>query len=157
MKVSSVIRKFTVLLALSSLALTVMNCSKKDDDPTPQAQIVGTWKITNVFYKEGNAAEQDVFALLVLGSPCVANISITFNANGKATASIPNDCQDEADDYIPGVDDSSYQVKDNKLVLTSGGTAEEVPLSFEGGKMFWTFTDVDGGVTSTVRMGFTKQ
>ena len=156
MKVSSVIRKFTVLLALSTLALTVMNCSKKDDD-TPQAQIVGTWKITNLFYKEGNAAETDIYALLLLGSDCISKVSFTFNSNGKVTASIPNECKDETDDYVPGVDQASYEVKGDKLVFTSSGGVEEIPLSFEGNKMFWSFTETDAGVTSTIRMGFTKQ
>ena len=155
MKVSSVIRKFTVLLALSSLALTVMNCSKDKD--SPEAQIVGTWKISNLFYKEGSDPEQDLYPLLLLSSPCISNVSITFKSNGTATSSIPNDCQDDAGDFVGGVDNATYEVKGDKLILTSSGTAEEVPVSFSGKQMFWTFTETDAGVTTTVRMGFTKQ
>ncbi|MBA4851992.1 lipocalin family protein [Emticicia sp. BO119] len=156
MKVSSVIRKFTVLLALSSLALTMMNCSKKDED-TPQAQIVGTWKFSNFFVKEGNGPETDYFPIALFGAPCLANVTFTFNSNGKATTSIPNDCKDVAEDFVPDVDQATVEVKDNKLIVTSSGGTEEIPVSFEGNKMFWTFSDTDNGVTTTVRMGFTKQ
>jgi hypothetical protein len=156
MKVSSVIRKLTVLLALSSLALTVMNCSKKDD-PSPQAQIVGTWKISNFYFKQGNSAETDLFPVALLQSPCLANVTFTFNSDGKATASIPNNCEDEAEQYVPDIDQTSYEVKDNSLILTSGNSSDEVPISFQDGKMFWTFTDTDGGVTTVIRIGFTKQ
>ena len=155
MKVSSVIRKFTVLLALSSLALTVMNCSKKDsEDPAPSSQVVGTWKITNIFIKQGNAAEQDLFPFAVISEPCIANIAITFNSNGTVTGSVPAACQATAEDFVGDISQAKYELSGNNLILTySDGTKETTPVTFDGNKMSWIYTEADG----SSRIVFTKQ
>ena len=158
MKVSSVIRKFTVLLALSTLALTVMNCSKKDGDDTPQAQIVGNWKFTNLFVKEGNAAEVDQFPFLVALLPCFKDIVITFNSNGTVTGSVPAACQSDVDDVVGDITSSKYEVKGDQLILTeSDGTQSSIKVSFSGNTMSWNETETTGGVTTTTRIVLTKQ
>ncbi|RFS15566.1 lipocalin family protein [Emticicia sp. C21] len=159
MKVSSVIRKFTVLLALSTLALTVMNCSKKDgDDATPEAQIVGSWKITNLFVKEGNDPEEDQFPFLVALVPCFKDIVITFNSNGTVTGSIPAACQDDVDGVVGDIQQSKYEVKGDQLIFTeTDGTKSTINVSFSGKTMSWNESETSGGVTTTSRIVFTKQ
>lgn len=160
MKFSSVIRKFTILLALSSLSLAVMNCSKKDgDDPTPGAQIVGSWKFTNIFIKEGNGAEEDQFPLVVAFLPCFKDIVITFNANNTVTGTIPAACQSTTDDFVGDITSSKYEVKGDQLILTeSDGTQSSIKVSFSGSnEMSWTESETTGGVTTTTRIVFKKQ
>ncbi len=160
MKFSSVIRKFTVLLALSSLALTVMNCSKKDgDDATPSGQIVGSWKFTNLYIKEGNAAEEDQFPILVAFLPCFKDIVITFNSNNTVTGTIPAACQSTADDFVGDITSSKYEIKGDQLILTeSDGTQSSIKISFTGSnQMSWTESETTGGVTTTTRIVLTKQ
>ncbi|GGD54084.1 hypothetical protein GCM10011514_17840 [Emticicia aquatilis] len=156
MKISSGLRKLLVLFVLASLSMTVMNCSKAKDD-SPSAQIVGTWKITNIYVKEGSAAEEDQFPLLVLIFPCFKDISFTFKSNGDLTGSVPAACKSEADNL--GVSSAAkYEVKDGKLIITdTDGTKTEENVSFSGSQMTWTSTDVDAGVTTTTRIVFTKQ
>jgi hypothetical protein len=89
MKTSLNLRKFVVLLALSSLSMTVMNCSKSE---TPSAQIVGNWKITGLLVKEGTNAEEDQFPLIVTFLPCFKDIVFTFKSNGDLTGSVPKEC-----------------------------------------------------------------
>jgi hypothetical protein len=159
MKVSSVIRKFTVLLALSSLALTVMNCSKKDEGGTPQAQIVGSWKFTNFFVKEGSGPEEDQFAFLVAFLPCFKDIIVTFNANGTVTGSVPAACQSDIEDVAGNITQSKYEVSGDQLILTENdGTKTTIKVSFSGStQMSWTESETDNGVTTTTRIVLTKQ
>lgn len=160
MKFSSVIRKFTVLLALATLSLTVMNCSKKDDggDPSPQGQIVGSWKFTNLYVKEGNSAEVDQFPFIVALLPCFKDIVITFNANGTVSGTVPAACQGDVEDVVGDITQSKYELKDGKLILTdSDGQQSSMNVSFSGNTMSWTETDTDGGITTTTRVVMTKQ
>jgi len=160
MKFSSVIRKFTVLLALATLSLTVMNCSKKDDggDPSPQGQIVGSWKFTNLYVKEGNSAEVDQFPFIVALLPCFKDIVIIFNANGTVSGTVPAACQGDVESVVGDITQSKYEVKDGKLILTdSDGQQSSMAVSFSGNTMSWIETDTDGGVTTTTRVVMTKQ
>lgn len=157
MKVSSNLRKLLVLLVLSSLSMTVMNCSKAGDN-TPSAQIVGTWKITNLFVKEGTKAEEDQFPLLVLFLPCVKDISFTFKSNGELSGSVPVACQNEVEDFIGTSGTAKYEVNAGKLTITdTDGTKTVTDITFSGSQMSWVSTDVDAGVTTTTRIVFTKQ
>ena len=159
MKTSFALRKFTVLLALSSLSLTVMNCSKKDD-ASPENQIVGSWKITNLFVKEGSGAEQDYLPLLSLlgyDLECFKSIVLTFKSDGTLSGSIPPKCQADAEDFI-GSANGKYEVKDGKLILTEAdGTKSSIDVSFSGNQMIWTSSEVDAGVTTTTRLVLGKQ
>lgn len=159
MKVSSVIRKFTVLLALSSLSLTMMNCSKKDGDTaTPQAQIVGSWKFTAFFVKEGSKPEADQFPFLVAILPCFKDIVLTFNSNGTVSGSIPAACQSDVDDVVGDITKSKYEVKGDQLILTdSNGTQSAIAVSFSGNTMSWTESETTSGITTTTRIVLTKQ
>lgn len=157
MKVSSNLRKLLVLFVLASLSMTVMNCSKSGDD-TPSAQIVGTWKITNLFIKEGTKAEEDQFPLLVLVLPCVKDISFTFKSNGDLTGSVPAACQNDVEDFIGTSGTAKYEVNAGKLTITdTDGTKTVTDVTFSGSQMSWISTDVDAGVTTTSRIVFTKQ
>lgn len=161
MKTSSVIRKFTVLLALSSLALTVMNCSKNDGDtatPVSQAQIVGSWKFTNVFIKEGNDAEVDQFVFLTTLLPCFKDIVIIFNADGTVAGTVPVACQSGVEDFAGDITKSRYEVKGDQLILTeSDGTKTTMNVSFSGKTMSWLESETSGGVTTTTRIVLSKQ
>jgi len=157
MKISSNLRKLLVLLVLSSLSMTVMNCSKSDSD-TPSAQIVGTWKITNLFIKEGTAKEEDQFPLLVVFLPCVKDISFTFKSNGELTGSVPKECQEDAEDFIGTSGTAKYEVIAGKLTITdTDGTKTVMDVSFSGSQMSWNSSSVDAGITTTTRIVFTKQ
>ncbi len=157
MKTSSNLRKLLILLVLSSLSMTVMNCSKAKDD-SPSAQIVGTWKITNYFVKQGSAAEEDFFPELIALVPCFKDISFTFKSNGDLTGSVPAACQDDSEDFLGTTGTAKYEVKDDKLIVTdTDGTKTEQNVSFSGGQMSWTTSEVSAGVTTTTRLVFTKQ
>lgn len=157
MKVSSNLRKLLVLFVLASLSMTVMNCSKAGDD-TPSAQIVGTWKITNLFVKEGTNAEEDQFPFLLLIIPCFKDISFTFKSNGDLTGSVPAACKDDTEDFLGTNGTAKYEVKDGKLIITdTDGSKTEQNVSFSGSQMTWTSSEVDAGVTTTSRLVFTKQ
>ena len=155
MKTSFLLRKFTVLLVLSSLSLTVFNCSKSD---SPTAQIVGNWKITNLFVKEGTKAETDQFPAIVTFLPCFKDIVFTFKSNGELTGSVPKECQSTADD-LPGTSGvAKYEVKDGKLTITDAdGTKSTEDVTFSGKQMTWVSSEVSGGITTTNRLVFTKQ
>lgn len=157
MKVSSRFRKLLVLFVLASLSMTVMNCSKAKDD-SPSAQIVGTWKITNLFIKEGSAAEEDQFPLFVLFLPCLKDITFTFKSNGDLTGSVPAACKDDTEDFLGTSGTAKYSLNANKLIITdTDGTKTETDISFSGSQMSWISSEVDAGVTTTTRIVFTKQ
>jgi hypothetical protein len=155
MKTSLNLRKFVVLLALSSLSMTVMNCSKSE---TPSAQIVGNWKITGLLVKEGTNAEEDQFPLIVTFLPCFKDIVFTFKSNGDLTGSVPKECQSETESFLGTSGTAKYEVKDGKLTITdtdNSVTTEDV--SFSGKQMFWTSSETDAGVVTTTKVVFTKQ
>ncbi len=157
MKISSNFRKLLILLTLSSLSLTVMNCSKAGSEE-PAAQIVGTWKITNIFVKEGTKAEEDQFPLLLAFFPCFKDVTFIFKSNGELSASVPKECQSTADD-LPGTGGiAKYEVIGGKLTITdSDGSKTTEDVSFSGKQMTWTSSEVDKGVTTVSKSVFTKQ
>jgi hypothetical protein len=145
------------LLLISSLSMTVMNCSKADD-VSPPAQIVGTWKITNLFIKEGSGKEEDGFALLVAFVPCLKDITLTFKSNGELSISVPAACKDDAEDFIGTNGSAKYEVKDSKLIITdTDGSKTEQNVSFSGSQMSWTSSEINSGVQTTSRTVFAKQ
>lgn len=157
MKTPSNLRKLLLLLVLSSLSMTVMNCSKADSDE-PSAQIVGTWKITNLFVKEGSAAEEDFFPQLILFFPCFKDVSFTFKSNGELSGSVPAACQSDVEDYIGTSGTAKYEVSGGKLTITdTDGTQTVTDVTFSGNQMSWISTEVDAGVTTTSRIVLTKQ
>lgn len=158
MKISSHLRKLLVLFIVSSLSLTVMNCSKSNDD-SPSAQIIGTWKISNLYVKEGTKAEIDQLPLLATFLPCIKDISFTFKSNGELTGSIPDACKSEVEDYVGIAATSKYEVKDEKLTITdTDGSQTIVDLSFSGkSQMTWSTSETTAGTTTTTRFVFAKQ
>lgn len=157
MKISSNLRKLLVLFVLASLSMTVMNCSKSGDD-APSAQIVGTWKITNLFVKEGTNAEEDQFALLAFLLPCIKDITFTFKSNGELSGSIPAACQSDVEDYLGTSGTAKYEVNGGKLTITdTDGSKTVTDVSFSGNQMSWTSSEVSANVTTTTRIVLTKQ
>ncbi len=157
MKVSSNLRKLLVLFVLASLSMTVMNCSKSGDD-TPSAQIVGTWKITNLFIKEGSAAEQDFFSQIILVIPCFKDISFTFKNSGELSGSVPTACKSDVEDYLGTSGTAKYEVSGGKLTITdTDGSKTVTDVSFSGNQMSWTSSEVNASVTTTTRIVLTKQ
>jgi hypothetical protein len=159
MKISLKFRKIIVLLVLSSLSMTVMNCSKKDSGSvTPSAQIVGSWKITALLVKEGTNAEADQFPLVVALLPCFKDIVFTFKSSGELTGTVPAACQSTTEDYLGSSGTAKYEVKDGKLNITdTDGTVTSEDVSFSGNQMFWTSSETDAGVVTTTKIVFTKQ
>lgn len=160
MKVSSVIRKFTVLLALSSLALTVINCAKKDDDtpapdPSLSTKIKATWKVKNVFEKQGSAAETDQLPLYATLYPCVKDASFTFQDNGNLIGTFTNDCKVAIGLILGGSENFKYEIKDNKLIITAGSNpSNSFDLSFSNNDMILLAPPASG---VTRRIVFAKQ
>ena len=157
MKISLKLKKVIVLLVLSSLSMTVMNCSKKDSDE-PSAQIVGSWKITKLLVKEGTAAEEDQFPLVVASLPCFKDIVFTFKSNGDLTGSVPAACQSTTDDFIGTSGTAKYEVVAGKLTITdTDGTKTTEDISFSGSEMIWSSSETNAGVVTTKKYVFTKQ
>jgi Lipocalin-like domain len=157
MKISSNLRKIIVLLVLSSLSMTVMNCSKSSSEE-PSAQIVGTWKITSILVKEGTAAEADQYPLLLAFLPCFKDITFTFKSNGDLAASVPAACQSTTDDFIGTSGTAKYEVVGGKLTITdTDGTKTTEDVSFSGSQMTWASSETDAGVVTTTKVIFTKQ
>ena len=113
MKISSNLSKVLTLLFISSLSMTVMNCSKADD-VSPLAQIVGTWKLIGVFTKDGSAAEIDQFSGIATNFPCVKDVNYTFKSNGDFTSSMTVFCRESLSIF----ENAKFEVKDGKLKLT---------------------------------------
>jgi hypothetical protein len=157
MKTSSNLRKLLVLLVLSSLSMTVMNCSKADSDE-PSAQIVGTWKITSILVKEGSKAEADQFPLLLAVLPCFKDVSFTFKSSGELTGSVPAACQSTTDDFIGTSGSAKYEVTGGKLIITdTDGTKTTENVSFSGNQMTWASSETTAGVVTTTKVILTKQ
>lgn len=159
MRISSNFRKVLLLLVLSSLSMTVMNCSITTEDTTPTAQIVGNWKITNYFVKEGSGKEEDQFAVLLGFIPCIKDVTFIFKSNGEFSSSVPAACKDDAEDFIGTSGVAKYEVKDSKLIITdTDGSKTEQNISFSGSQMSWTTSETrSAGVTTTIRTVFAKQ
>jgi hypothetical protein len=163
MKASSLIRKFAVLLAFSSLTLVVMNCSKDDgDDPTPDpslsTKIKATWKAKNVYDKTGSAAEVDQLPTLLIIYPCVKDASFTFQDNGNLVGTFSNDCKAAISLILGGSENFKYEIKDNKLLITAGSNpAVSFDLSFSGNDMILATSSTTSGTTTTRRIVFAKQ
>lgn len=157
MKISSNLRKIIALLVLSSLSMTVMNCSKGDSD-TPSAQIVGSWKITALLVKEGTAPEADQFPVLIAFLPCFKDIVFTFKSNGDLVGSVPKECQSTTDDFIGTSGTAKYEVAAGKLIITdTDGTKTTEDVSFSGKQMTWASSETSAGVVTTTKVVFTKQ
>ncbi len=157
MRISLSLRKLLIMLILSSLSMTVMNCSKAGDD-TPTAQIVGTWKITNLFVKEGTKAEQDFFSQIILVLPCFKDIAFTFKNSGELSGSVPTACKSDVKDYLGTSGTAKYEVSGGKLTITdTDGSKTVTDVSFNGNQMSWTSSAVDANVTTTTRIVLTKQ
>jgi hypothetical protein len=155
MKKSSNLSKVLTLLLISSLSMTVMNCSKAAD-VSPSVQIVGTWKIINIFTKEGSAAEIEQFSSIASSYPCVKYIIYTFKSNGDFTSSVPDDCKDNGEDILGTFETAKYEVKDGKLILTdTNGSKIERNISFSGSELTLIRAEVDQDFT--IRFLFTKQ
>ncbi|RFS15565.1 lipocalin family protein [Emticicia sp. C21] len=162
MKAPSLIRKFAVLFLLLSMALTVMNCSKKEEEPAPDpslsTKIKATWKAKNVYDKQGSAAEVDQLPTLLILYPCVKDASFTFQDNGVLVGNFTNDCKAAVALILGGSDNFKYEIKDNKLLVTSSSNpAVSFDLSFSGSDMILGTSSTSGGVTSTRRIVFAKQ
>ncbi len=155
MKTASNLRKKIMFFVLLSLSMTVMNCSK-DDAPT--SQIVGSWKITNIFVKEGTKAEADQFPALVKLLPCFKDIVFIFKNNGDLTATVPQECKNDASG-LPGTDGAAkFEVKDGKLTITDPDNSQTIAtVTFSGKQMTWLMSETTSGVVITTRFVFTKQ
>ena len=137
MKKSFNLSKVLTLLLISSLSMTVMNCSKADD-VSPPAQIVGTWKITKFLIKEGTKPEEDQFPLVLTYFPCFKDLSYTFKINGDFLTSATGECQ------LFDIGSAKYEITDGKLIIkdTSGYKTLEEDVSFNGKEMTWVSSEI---------------
>lgn len=149
MKTSLNFRKIFGLLILSIM----MSCSKD----TPSAQIVGSWKIVNIFVKQGTATDADQLPALVNALPCAKEIVFVFQKNGKVSYNTPQECQSIASNFSGSSDASGYEIKDDNLIIT-GKTTNTFGVSFNEGKMTWTIVDGSGTASmTTTRIILQKQ
>lgn len=130
-----------------------MNCSKDD---SPSGQIVGSWKFTNIYVKEGTKAESDQFLTLASQLPCVKEIVFIFKKSGDVTATTSADCQSTANIFVGSAGSGKYEVTDNKLIITDK-TSTTFDITFSGKTMTWKLATVNGAVTTTTRFVFAKQ
>jgi hypothetical protein len=157
MQISLKLRKIAIFFVLLSCSMALMNCSKKNDD-SPDAQIVGNWKMTKYLQKEGTAAEENLFPELVLEVPCVKDVVFTFKSNGELTSVASATCKEELKGF-PGIDGvSKYEVKDGKLITTNpDNDVLTQDVSFSGSEMTWASSYTNAGVVTTLKFVFTKQ
>ena len=155
-------QQFIALLMISSLLFALTNCSKKEEDPAPDTslstKIKATWKAKNVYDKQGSAPEVDQLPTLLILYPCVKDASFTFQDNGVLTGSFTNDCKVAVSLILGGSENFKYEIKDNKLFVTSGSNpAVSFDLSFSGNDMILGTSSTSGGTTTTRRIVFAKQ
>jgi Lipocalin-like domain len=151
MKTSFTLPRITLLLVL--LSLMVMNCSK---DNSPSVQIVGSWKFTNIYVKEGSKSESDQLPALVAFLPCVKDIVFIFKKSGDLSATSPTECQPTANNITGSSGTSKYEVKDDQLTLTDKSSMV-FGVTFSGKTMTWISSSVSGNITTTTRFVLTKQ
>jgi hypothetical protein len=141
------------VLVVSLLSVILTNCSKD----TPSAQIIGSWKITNIFVKQGTAADADQLPALIKALPCAKEIVFNFQKKGKVTYSTPPDCQSIANNFSGSSEISEYEINDDKLIIT-GKNTNTFGVSFSSGTMTWTIVDGSGTATmTTTRIILQKQ
>ena len=151
MKTFSNFRKIFGLLILSTMSM--MSCSKD----TPSAQIVGSWKIVNIFVKQGTATDTDQLPALVNALPCAKEIVFIFQKNRKVSYNTSQECQSIASNFSGSSDVSGYEIKDDNLIIT-GKSTNTFGVSFNEGKMTWTLVDGSGTATmTTTRIILQKQ
>ncbi len=153
MKISFNFRKLLTLLVLSSLPMLLMNCSKD----TPSAQIVGTWKIVNIYVKQGTKIETDQLPSLVNALSCAKEIVFIFQKNGKVSYNTPQECQLIANNFSGSSDVSGYEIEDDNLIIT-GKSTNTYGVSFNKRQMAWTIVDGKGtALMTTTRIILQKQ
>ncbi|RAJ94316.1 lipocalin-like protein [Larkinella arboricola] len=141
------------LVMLLALPLWFASCSKDKDgngepDVKPNA-VEGSWKIsgmkTDVDIELPNGTKtRDYFVMMkaLFGTEadaliaCLTDSKIIFNGNGTVTGTSSPNCQSEdADDYNPIEDKSTWKVDGNKMTITSGGTPEVYDMTISGNTM----------------------
>ncbi len=141
------------ILVLPLLLVILTDCSKD----TLSAQIIGNWKITNIFVKQGTATDADQLPALVNALPCAKEIVFNFRKKGKVTYSTPMECQSIANNFSGSSEVSEYEINDDKLVIT-GKNTNTFGLSFSGSTMTWTIVDGSGTASmTTTRIILQKQ
>ena len=146
-----------LFIALFALIIVVGGCSKKED-VSPNAKLVGTWKIQSANIKD-SSQDFDFWALYNAFYPCTKQITMTFTDDLKYSVFEPGDCKDKnGESLFIFTKTGSFQLTDNtKLdIIDSGATPYKGTVVFETGKFTWTYTETDGGVTSTITMVFVK-
>lgn len=142
MKTQTILRKCISIFLLSLLVISFTNC-KKDKDISPENEIIGDWKLTEVYYKD--KGEEEVGETL---TSCMKSVVYTFNDDEEIRATYKNGCSDE-DNFFN--EDAVYFVDDNTVTLDGYITFD---LSFSGNKMTWELIDDDG---FGIRMVFTRK
>lgn len=137
-KLVKLISNLPKVLVVSLLSVILTNCNKD----TPSAQIIGNWKIVNIFVKQGTAAEADQLPALVDALPCAKEIVFNFQKKSRVTYSAPTECQSIASNFSGSSEVSEYETKDDKLVIT-GKSTNTFGLSFSGRTMTWTIVNGD--------------
>lgn len=155
-------KKALILLKSIGLLIVVLlinfGCSKN----TPSAQIVGSWKFTNIYVAEGTKAEIDKLPTLAASLPCVKSIVFIFTKSGDITGTAPTECVSTANGFIgaSGVNNTigrnTYEVKDNKLII-KGTNSLTFDVTFSGKTMIWQIDDVTNNIITKTRFLLEKQ
>lgn len=148
---TSLIRKFTVLFVLSALLVTVISCSKEDDEPSgPTTGVEGNWKFTAVYSKTGDK-EDDISQTIKTSAPCFFDIVLKFSSNGLISASVPAACQSVVSSFIGNINESKYEIKDGNLTIKDSTNGSVIMTgTLNGNQMSWVYS-------SSSRFVLTKQ
>lgn len=124
------------------------SCKKDGSEAiTPSGSSVeGSWKISGMKVSVGSDSEDLLeYIKTVLGAEgakavaCLTESKITFNGNGKITGTASPNCQsDDAADFNPAVEGSTWKVTGDKLTITDSDGPETYDLTVSGNKMTWS-------------------
>ncbi len=143
-------------LLLFVLAFATVACNN-DNDPTPSGGngVEGSWNISAIKVDPAMDGVSDYLQVinLFLGNDCLSRITFNFRGNGTLTGDVPKECQDAeaaAEDFGVG-QNSKWEVKGNKIVLTSGTDVSEYDLDVNKTTMGWSYSEVDEDDGKTYR------
>lgn len=150
---------FMVLFFLVGL----MAC-KKDSDPVPASTgVEGNWQITAITVSPAQNGISDLvpFINAFAGNDCFLRLTLTFKDNGAIDTSAPSDCvgaETTAQAAVGISDATTWKIKDNKLVLTTGQDVSEYTLEVNASTMNLVFSekDPDDGINYTYTLKFKR-
>jgi hypothetical protein len=146
--------RLAALSALLLFSLLSVRCQKTSNDPAPEtAAVVGSWKMTAQTTSPplpvyGEIYGNDLYKFFVgVGRTCFTDIVYKFNADGTATATVPQGCPidgDDVRDYVGFDLQSKWSLAGNTLSVTSSdGDRVDYAMTTDGGTMKLVYAKKD--------------